>query len=194
MAKSGKGRSRRLREHKERWRNCRLCSLHETADRKVFARGKIPCDILFIGEAPGPAENDVGQPFVGRSGRLLDDWILMLQKETYNFSWCMTNTVLCYPGRNDDGDGFNSPNHSQCMACRPRLKAFIEIATPKCIVALGKTAEEIGNCGEIDIPVRPVYHPAYLVRNGGMSSPQFKRTHITLVHFIRSVLLDNWEG
>lgn len=35
-------------------------------------RGSIPCDILFIGEAPGESENAMGYPFVGPAGKLLD--------------------------------------------------------------------------------------------------------------------------
>lgn len=188
----GSERVSKYKQLKEEWKGCTDCELHKTADRKVFARGKLPCDVLFVGEAPGPAENDVGQPFVGRSGEFLDQWIAMVQKETYNFSTCITNVVCCYPGRNPQG-GFNKPGRIEVDRCRPRLREFIKIASPKCIVTLGKVADEWG-WGAVPVSVKTVYHPSYLLRNGGMSSVQFQRTHITLIYFIRSVLMDNWEG
>ena len=148
--------------------------------------------MLFVGEAPGPAENDVGEPFVGRSGEFLNQWIAMVQKETYNFSFAVTNVVCCYPGRNPQG-GFNKPGLLETSACRPRLTEFLKIASPKAIITLGKVADEWG-WGHIPVSVKSIYHPSYLLRNGGMNSVQFQRTHITLVYFIRSVLMDNWEG
>lgn len=189
----GSERVSKYKQLKEEWKNCTACTLHETADRKVFARGKLPCDVLFVGEAPGPAENDVGQPFVGRSGEFLDQWITMVQKETYNFSVCITNVVCCYPGRNPQG-GFHKPErYEHITKCRPRLDAFLKIASPKAIVTLGKVAEEWG-WGHVSCSVKPLHHPSYFMRNGGMKSVQFRRANIVLIHFIRSVIMENWEG
>lgn len=54
------------------WRDCQKCDLHHNRQQVVLARGCVPCDILFVGEAPGQSENSVGKPFVGPAGLLLD--------------------------------------------------------------------------------------------------------------------------
>ena len=56
----------------EKWKDCRDCYLCETRNRIVFARGTIPADVLFLGEAPGESENVTGVPFDGPAGNLLD--------------------------------------------------------------------------------------------------------------------------
>lgn len=56
----------------ERWKDCTACGLCEHRQKVVLARGSVPCDILFIGEAPGESEDCLGQPFVGPAGQLLD--------------------------------------------------------------------------------------------------------------------------
>lgn len=61
--------------HVERWRDCEGCSLSSRRSRVVLYRGKIPCDVLLVGEAPGDSEDVVGVPFVGPAGRLLDAMI-----------------------------------------------------------------------------------------------------------------------
>lgn len=61
--------------HVARWKDCRRCCLCDGRKTVVLARGKIPCDVLFIGEAPGDSENVLGQPFIGPAGKLLDEII-----------------------------------------------------------------------------------------------------------------------
>ncbi|GAG10072.1 unnamed protein product, partial [marine sediment metagenome] len=56
----------------KRYKNCRKCGLYEFRRKIVFGRGKVPADILFVGEAPGKSEDLIGEAFVGPSGRLLD--------------------------------------------------------------------------------------------------------------------------
>lgn len=61
---------------KERWKGgcgSELCG--KPKNKIVLARGQVPCDVLFIGEAPGASENIVGKPFVGPAGKLLDEII-----------------------------------------------------------------------------------------------------------------------
>jgi uracil-DNA glycosylase len=56
----------------ERWKAGCGHSACERATKICLARGQIPCDVLFVGEAPGPSENILGQPFVGPAGQLQD--------------------------------------------------------------------------------------------------------------------------
>lgn len=62
-------------DHVAKWKNCDLCPLHKQRNRICIARGTVPCDVLFVGEAPGPSEDAIGQPFVGPAGKLLDQII-----------------------------------------------------------------------------------------------------------------------
>ena len=50
-------------DHVSRWHDCTACPLHQQRDQIVLARGTVPCDILFIGEAPGASEDVLGVPF-----------------------------------------------------------------------------------------------------------------------------------
>ena len=59
-----------------KWGNCNHCYLCETREKIVLARGNVPADILFIGEAPGEGEDSTGVPFIGPAGRLLDEIII----------------------------------------------------------------------------------------------------------------------
>jgi uracil-DNA glycosylase len=63
-----------FRQHVENWKNGCGSSICEGA-RKCIARGSVPCDVVFVGEAPGHSEQTLGQPFVGPAGQLLDDII-----------------------------------------------------------------------------------------------------------------------
>lgn len=58
--------------HVREWENCTRCPLCETRRNIVLSRGKVPCDVLFIGEGPGESEDVLGAPFVGPAGHLLD--------------------------------------------------------------------------------------------------------------------------
>jgi DNA polymerase len=62
----------RWSEHVERWKDCMACGLCRQRYRICLGRGTVPCDVLFIGEAPGAVENAQGLPFVGPAGQLLD--------------------------------------------------------------------------------------------------------------------------
>jgi uracil-DNA glycosylase len=61
--------------HVDDWKDCTRCPLHTVRSNVVLARGSIPCDILFVGEAPGRSEDALGKPFVGPAGILLDEMI-----------------------------------------------------------------------------------------------------------------------
>lgn len=147
-------------EHVERWRDCTRCPLHTQRDNIVLARGVTPCDVLFIGEAPGTSEDALGLPFVGPAGHLLDEIIgLALPAGT---RYAMTNLVACFPAE-AKARGDNEPDHSEIVACGPRLREFMGIADPRIIVCVGSLATEYvtwdrtrGRCD--------VVHPAHILR------------------------------
>lgn len=153
-------------DHVEKWKDCRKCPLCEQRDRIVLARGTVPADIVFVGEAPGEVEDSLGLPFVGPAGRLLDSIILsaLPPRHITPVSFAMTNLIACFP-RHAKLAGTNEPEKSEILACRPRLHEFIKIANPKLIVCVGSLASNY--IGEHDaygkvlgVKVIEIIHPA----------------------------------
>ncbi|MBN2134234.1 MAG: uracil-DNA glycosylase [Acidobacteria bacterium] len=149
---------------------CRKCGLAEGRTNVVFGEGDPNADLLFIGEGPGMHEDLQGRPFVGRAGQLLDKMIIAMgfkREQVY-----IANIVKCRPPGNRD------PLPDEVAMCVPYLKAQINFIKPKIIVLLGAVAvralldskEGITKIrGRImdyyGVPIMPVYHPAYLLRN-----------------------------
>ena len=111
---------------------CRKCPLGETRTKLVFGVGKVPCDVMFIGEGPGEQEDLQGEPFVGPAGQLLDDMLEMIGLDRTKVY--IANTVKCRPPQNRD------PRDEERAACRPWLEKQIELVDPKIIVCLGRYA------------------------------------------------------
>ncbi|EKE25890.1 MAG: hypothetical protein ACD_5C00008G0001 [uncultured bacterium] len=153
---------------------CSRCTLHCGASRVVSGAGNPEAEIIFIGEAPGKKENELGIPFVGSSGRILDKMLnsIKLKREDVY----LTNIIKCRPPENRD------PLPEEVIQCLPWLEKQIEIISPKIIVTLGKYALNIflpdkkisevhGRLIEIDFPkigklkIFPVHHPAAARQN-----------------------------
>ncbi|HET7730518.1 MAG TPA: uracil-DNA glycosylase [Usitatibacter sp.] len=149
---------------------CRACVLCKQRKQAVFGVGAETAPWMFIGEGPGADEDEQGDPFVGQAGRLLDSMLAAIGcrrgREVY-----IANVVKCRP------PGNRTPTAAEAAACAPFLDRQIELAAPKLIVALGKTAATrllgtesslAGLRGRVHryrgIPVVVTYHPAYLLR------------------------------
>lgn len=160
--------------HVERWKNCDRCPLHEERSRVCLYRGHIPCDILFIGQAPGESEDVFGQPFVGPAGQMLDydgtppGWV---QQSGANKLRCgFTNLVCCIPV---DIDGYDrkerAPSEIEVETCSLRLREVIKIAQPRLIVAVGKLAEawipHLVDLTSDSIEMIEIAHPSYLLKS-----------------------------
>jgi uracil-DNA glycosylase family 4 len=157
--------------HVEQWKDCQRCKLAETRNKVVISRGKVPCDILLLGEGPGASEDVLGKPFVGPAGQLLDE---VIRRACRGLNWeprfAFTNLVCCIP-LDDEGDKTAEPEDECVLACQPRLKEFIEIANPRLIVCVGKLAEDWTSPGykyavkfASHIHRIRIDHPAYLLR------------------------------
>ena len=81
--------------HREKWKGCERCSLYRGRRSVVLCRGKLPCDVLFVGEAPGVSEDVLGRPFVGPAGKLLDEIVERALDGQYDYA--ITNLVACIP-------------------------------------------------------------------------------------------------
>ena len=125
--------------HKEKWSNCTLCELCETRNKVVLFKGKIPCEILFVGEAPGKSENMLGKPFMGPAGHLLDQMVTKAGLDDYRRGY--TNLVSCIP-LDIDGEKLSDPDKEHIKACDDRLTEMIQMCKPKYLVAVGKLAHK----------------------------------------------------
>jgi len=151
-------------------KGCRKCRLCRGRTQTVFGRGDPHADLMFIGEGPGADEDRLGEPFVGRAGKLLDKMIFAMgleRDEVY-----ITNIVKCRPPNNRE------PYADEVEACMPYLERQIELVQPTIICCLGLPASSaMLQCkramGELrgrwnfyrGIPLMPTYHPAYLLRS-----------------------------
>ncbi|ADD05026.1 uracil-DNA glycosylase [Natrialba magadii ATCC 43099] len=114
---------------------CERCpALVDSRSQIVNGTGPEDADILFVGEGPGAQEDSQGEPFVGRSGSVLDDQlrIVGLDRDTVR----ITNCVRCRPPENRD------PTTDELENCRSYLEQEIELLDPDVIVTLGKVPTE----------------------------------------------------
>jgi uracil-DNA glycosylase family 4 len=134
------------------WKQCSRCELSKIRSSICHVRGVLPAKILLIGEAPGDSENTLGYPFVGPSGKLLDQWLYESGLDCLPLAF--TNTVGCIPY--EAGEDNKSPPKKAIKACSERLLRIIGIAQPTWVIAVGKVAHENGipSFGDISEPTR----------------------------------------
>jgi len=175
-------------------RKCHKCQLGNSRLNAVVGVGNPGAKVVFVGEGPGFQEDHKGEPFVGRSGQLLDkilDTVLGLKREDVYIA----NIVKCHPMINPENPEAHGndrpPTIEEISACRPYLERQLTLIKPRCIVTLGSVATKVllGVTQGIsfvrgkwyDYPVElfgpghpikvlPTYHPAALLRN-----PNLKR-------------------
>ncbi len=112
--------------------SCRACPLWQTRKNVVFGVGDPQSELLFIGEGPGANEDELGEPFVGRSGQLLDGMLEMIGLQRNQIY--IANIVKCRPPQNRD------PLPAEQDACAGWLDRQLELIRPKLIVCLGRIA------------------------------------------------------
>lgn len=150
--------------------NCQKCKLCKTRQNIVFGTGNKNAKIMFIGEGPGADEDRLGEPFVGRAGKLMDmafEMVGIKREEVY-----IANIVKCRPPKN------RNPEKDEAMACMDYLRNQVMLIKPKIIVLLGSVAlknilgEEYGITSargkwieKKGIWYVPTFHPAALLRD-----------------------------
>ena len=156
----------RYQQHKANWLECQECPLWETRGKVVLAKGKLPCDLLFIGEAPGISENLIGKPFIGPAGKLLDEMIQSAGLQEAGVRLAYTNIISCIPWEDQElSTKVKQPPKESVKACTPRLHEFLTMARPKLLVALGKFPEKVLSKDKlIDTPIEALTHPAAIAR------------------------------
>jgi DNA polymerase len=111
---------------------CSKCALCDGISNVVFGDGNPDAQIMFIGEAPGKKEDELGIPFVGSTGKILDKMledINIKRADVY-----LTNICKCRPPDNRD------PLPEEIKQCWPSLEKQIEIIEPKIVATLGRYA------------------------------------------------------
>ncbi len=151
---------------------CKKCELHNFRQNAVFGEGNVQSKIFLVGEAPGYNEDIQKRPFVGRSGKLLDQLIEEALGST-RASLYIANVVKCRPPDN------RTPQKLEINSCLGYLNKQIELVSPKVIIALGNTAfkalvdategvtqARLNLYSYRDIDVVPTFHPSAALRNG----------------------------
>lgn len=156
--------------HCNRWKDGCGNTICEGASHVVLGKGRLPCDILFIGEAPGESEDAIGQPFVGPAGHLLDRIIgEVLTGKTWgpspsDFRLAFTNLVGCIP-RDGDGKKAGEPDYAEVLKCSNRLREFVALAKPKLVVYVGGLAKKHGPSAVPEgTKAIDIVHPAAILR------------------------------
>jgi DNA polymerase len=161
------------------------------------ARGRVPCDVLFVGEAPGESEDTLGQPFVGPSGYLLNHIIgEAFRRPNFDrgekgrplLTYCLTNVVCCIPRDLETGGKAAEPTPEEIRQCSPRLRGFIALCRPKLLVRVGKLAQDwVDSKARWSTPipdgvqVEDLPHPAYILRqNEVVRDTLIRRSVVTL--------------
>ncbi|HUP69420.1 MAG TPA: uracil-DNA glycosylase [Acidimicrobiales bacterium] len=156
---------------------CTRCPLAAGRTTVVFGSGDPGADLMFVGEGPGHDEDLQGEPFVGRSGRLLDRLLAEEMGLTRDGVY-ITNTVKCRPPGNRD------PLPVEVGTCRTYLESQVDLIEPRVIVTLGNFAARLllGTTTGVStlrgrsypypgrpaatVTIVPTFHPSYVLRNG----------------------------
>lgn len=157
-------------------KGCVRCALAEGRTQVVFGVGDATADLLFVGEGPGQQEDLQGEPFVGRSGQLLDRLVLE-EMGLGRDRFYIANTVKCRPPGNRD------PLPAEIAACGPWLEMQLDLIRPRVVVTLGNfaakallaTTDGITKLRGRSYPFRdgvlvPTYHPAAVLRSPGLTA------------------------
>jgi uracil-DNA glycosylase len=158
---------------------CIRCSLAASGRQQVvFASGNPKAKLMLVGEAPGQIEDNMGLPFMGRSGQLLTQLLhqVGLNRETDCY---VCNVVKCRPPAN------RKPTKLEVLACGPFLQQQIQAVKPAIIVLVGATALQavLGLKAPISsirgqwlpttfsgITAMAIFHPAFLLRHAGVQT------------------------
>ena len=149
------------------------CKLKKNATRVVFADGNIQSLIMIVGEGPGQKEDQLGKPFVGDAGNLLNKMLKAINIARENVY--ITNVVNYRPPNN------RKPEQSEIYRYSEYLKKHISIIDPKILILMWSTAmeailgsnkrisKERGLWKEVIIKQNSyktivTFHPAYLLR------------------------------
>jgi len=153
---------------------CQQCEIAKYRNKVVPGEGAEDARIMFIGEAPGWHEDQLGRPFVGPAGKFLDELLASIglrREQVY-----IANVIKCRPQGNRD------PLPMEIQNCRKWLEHQIELIHPKMVVTLGrysmamffpgKSISKIHGTAQKqdDIIYYAMYHPAAALHQQSLRS------------------------
>ena len=167
---------------------CRKCTIGYERRKNVYGEGDPFARLMVVGEGPGETEDELGRPFVGRAGQLLDRMLAAIGLPRAQVYIC--NTVKCrptVPGPN--GPRNRAPDAQEMENCRPFLEEQIGVIAPEVILALGSPAAKWFLGADFQItrmrgrwyvgphgtPLMVTFHPAYILRQTGGQIDGVKR-------------------
>lgn len=178
----------------ENWKDCTRCELCKGRMQVVHYRGAAVCDMVFVGEAPGPREDEKGLPFWGPAGNYLNQmiaaaleqvvpigwefdeegWQLPIQKDEIvrarTLQWPklgFANLVGCFP--NAEGKIVKPPKES-IDACKPRIGEILCTVNPRLVFRVGGLAKQnlpdkfLAPLARLE-KVVDIIHPAFILRS-----------------------------
>ena len=151
--------------------------LYPAGTNMVICRGNPAAKLMVVGEAPGPQENKQGKPFVGPSGKLLDQILESVELDSEEDVF-ITNSVFRMPP-GEGGRSVRKPTSAEIEYYKPYLLRIIELVDPQIMLLTGGVSMQSilnetkrgitkmrGQWHEVDGRwVMPIFHPAYLLRN-----------------------------
>ena len=162
-----------LNNLKEEIKNIKNCELKESANKLVFSDGNDLSKVMIVGEGPGQKEDEIGKPFVGDAGMLLNKMLSAININRENIY--ITNVVNFRPPNN------RKPETAEITRYANFLRKHISIIDPKILILMGSTAMESLFGSKIKISKERgvwkniiinnktylcmiTFHPAYLLR------------------------------
>ncbi len=140
------------------------CPLRRKGVVPVAGEGNPDADVLFLGEAPGRAENEQGRPFVGAAGKIFDDLLRvagLLRTDVF-----ITSIEKFHPPQN------RAPTRNEIAACLPYLQSQIAIIKPTLIVTLGRHALQVmleWDGEPIPLPSMDLMHGKIILLSSGLT-------------------------
>jgi uracil-DNA glycosylase len=167
---------------------CRKCAIGYERRNNVYGEGDPCARLMVVGEGPGETEDQLGRPFVGRAGQLLERMLAAIGLARDAVYIC--NVVKCratIPG--PTGARNRAPDVQEIENCRPFLDEQIAIVAPHVILALGAPAAKsflgrdfqitrmrgLWYVGPREVPLMVTFHPAYILRQTGGEIEGVKR-------------------
>ena len=157
--------------------NIKNCELKASANKLVFNDGNEQSQLMIVGEGPGQKEDEVGKPFVGDAGKLLNKMLKAINIERNKVY--ITNVVYYRPPEN------RKPEPAEIIRYSNFLKKHISIINPKILILMGSTAMESLFGSKIKISKERGIWKELIVNN---------KTYLTMITFHPAYLLRQPEN
>ncbi|CAA9227585.1 MAG: Uracil-DNA glycosylase, family 4 [uncultured Chloroflexia bacterium] len=173
---------------------CTRCELYKTGTQVVWGEGNVEAAVMLIGQGPGETEDEVGRPFVGPAGAMLDA-VLKEAGIDRDTLW-ITNTIKHWATAVERGRRVNrAPRVGEVRACRIWIEGELTIVQPKVLVCIGAPAaqavidrkfrisEERGawRSGPNGEAALATFHPSYLIRLRSADRAAYDRAYRLVV-------------